>query len=504
MLLLDNRKALKKKTYKYINRTHPFGQTHTRIAYKMKTSVGLVLAACFALSVGAERLVNWSVDNDTLPEVLPRLVPSYLSDREIEQLVFQAHEIQLGVISEYNGHVFDPAIPFEYFRNEAKIPKSRVVLSDTEMEFTNNEVKGLRNYEKCDIILRWAPNEVVTEVEWKNVVVKGNYSYSTAQLYDQGKYFIQFDTLRYIANTPLINHTMTYPSAVVPKTSLSYKKFEASFSGDLSDVTDSDEVTLTPSIKSYVDDIVFEHLANRVASTMYNNISIAIREATKPYIMFKNVSDPHFPAFQGQMPASVQFVVPEQVKPNGNNADFQNTDVEMRKDTLKRNSQNIEMIRTSLKFQHVSTSRGQKQSPSVVQFRVPDNFTAYGLDQIFQRLNKVSVDTIDNRVMANVSLAVHKMNGHFDMIVEDAVPYSGKVNFLVERVDINFEINMFNGEECNTITAVTKPELNAPDMALTKEQMEAISNVFAQTIINKFEHNAICIAQSVMLNKSYY
>lgn len=78
--------------------------------------------------------------------------------------------------------------------------------------------------------------QVETEVEWTNAVIRGNYMYSNSTYMEQGKYHIKLGNLKYLANTSLTENTMSYPS-MIPKSSISYKSVQASFSGHIPEIT---------------------------------------------------------------------------------------------------------------------------------------------------------------------------------------------------------------------------------------------------------------------------
>lgn len=60
--------------------------------------------------------------------------------------------------------------------------------------------------------------------------------FSNSTYFEQGKYHIQFENFKYVANTTLSQNTMSYPSTI-PKSSISYEGVKVLFSGNLSEVT---------------------------------------------------------------------------------------------------------------------------------------------------------------------------------------------------------------------------------------------------------------------------
>jgi len=104
--------------------------------------------------------VNWSSDDDTLPEMLPKKMRGK-SDDEIQKAVFQAYETQFKVISEYNGHLLDPESSYGYFKDEMPISNTRTSNPQCDFIFYNNAIRGFIGYNKNSIIIKWVPNEVI-------------------------------------------------------------------------------------------------------------------------------------------------------------------------------------------------------------------------------------------------------------------------------------------------------------------------------------------------------
>jgi len=73
---------------------------------------------------------------------------------------------------------------------------------------------------------------VVTEIGWKELSVRGRYTFMNSSYFDQGKYLIQLQDLKYLASTTLSENIEAYPS-MAPKSSISYKSVKASFTGGL-------------------------------------------------------------------------------------------------------------------------------------------------------------------------------------------------------------------------------------------------------------------------------
>jgi len=87
--------------------------------------------------------------------------------------------------------------------------------------------------------------QVVTELGWKDMSVRGKYTFMNSSYFDQGKYHTQLQDVKYFASTTLSENTESYPSTV-PKSSISYKSVKISFTGDLPKVLKTSD---SPNVK---------------------------------------------------------------------------------------------------------------------------------------------------------------------------------------------------------------------------------------------------------------
>lgn len=113
--------------------------------------------------IDSYKLVNWIFDNDTLPEMLPKMLRGK-SNEEIQKAVFFASDNQMKIVSEYNGRVYEPDYPFGYFENEMSIPHTETFQSETEFAFSDNVVQGFRNYKTNMIVFKWDSDNVIYNV----------------------------------------------------------------------------------------------------------------------------------------------------------------------------------------------------------------------------------------------------------------------------------------------------------------------------------------------------
>lgn len=105
--------------------------------------------------------VNWTVDDNTLPESLPYLMlDKYYTNEEIQNAVFWAYKTQYDVISEHNGHVYDVETPLGYFNDVLILPKTRASLINSNIVFENNTVSGLMNFKSNNVVIRFSQDRV--------------------------------------------------------------------------------------------------------------------------------------------------------------------------------------------------------------------------------------------------------------------------------------------------------------------------------------------------------
>lgn len=106
--------------------------------------------------------VNWSVDENTVPESLPQLMRNgYYTNEDIQKAVFWTYKIQNDVISEHNGHVFDAESPLGYINDHLILPETcRVSLIDSDVVFENNTISGLANFKNNKVIIKWSQDRV--------------------------------------------------------------------------------------------------------------------------------------------------------------------------------------------------------------------------------------------------------------------------------------------------------------------------------------------------------
>lgn len=104
--------------------------------------------------------VNWSSDDDALPEALPKKMRDKTDD-DVQKALSQAYENQLKVISEYSGHALDPEFPYGQFKDEMPISNARTSNSQSEILFYNNNIRGFVGYNKNIIVVKWVPNQVI-------------------------------------------------------------------------------------------------------------------------------------------------------------------------------------------------------------------------------------------------------------------------------------------------------------------------------------------------------
>ncbi|VVC24794.1 Hypothetical protein CINCED_3A001877 [Cinara cedri] len=401
----------------------------------MKSLSILILTICVSLCVtDAYKLVNWEFDNDTLPEMLPKMMLGK-SDEEIQKAVFFASDNQMKIVAEYNGRVYEPDFPYGYFENEISLPYTETFQSETELAFANNVAKGFRNYKTNIIIFKWDSDNLITEVGWQDIQIKGTYVYSNASFYEEGKYSIQVNNLKYQTNTSISGNTMKYPASV-PKSSISYESGKVSFSEKISEVIDIN----SPNVKYFLEDISFQHIADNVAKTMYKNVTIAVRQGIRPYVIFRNVTNTHIKDFTGEFPSGVQY-------------------------------------------------RG-------------GNVVLEGLGQTYTKVKSVKVNMATKAVLSNTEFVLHKLHGQYTLHVNEGKPsaQSASCQYTIHRITMYSTINMLNSTDCVThINIYDLETVINPALGLALELTKILKDKLVDHYIEKFNSN-ICSYLALTLN----
>jgi len=179
----------------------------------------------------------------------------------------------------------------------------------------------------------------------------------------------------------------------------------------------------------FLEDIIFQQVADRIIRDTHNNITIAIRQAIKPYIIFKNDTDPNFASMNGKLP-------------NGN--------------------------------------IGYNISNTVIS----------GFANMEQKLKKVTAKMTTNIMTIDLRMTIHNLIGKFDFKLEENKPTIGKATFSFSRIDINVSFNMLKPIECKAEVTVNQPNIKYGSK-LSPDNEKTITNVFIDIVKNQLSSN-IC------------
>ncbi|XP_050543246.1 uncharacterized protein LOC126906616 [Daktulosphaira vitifoliae] len=383
-----------------------------------------VLVLCFVVVFAADNpTVNWSSDPESFPGFLLKKMYGK-SDEEIQKAMTKSYESILKIITEYSSHVLDPESPLGFFKDEMPLPNTRSVLPQSDLAFINNNIRGLLTYSKNSIVLQWAPDQVTTEVVWKEANIRGKYIFINSTYFNQGKYHIQIQDMKYLSNTPLSDNTAAYPLSV-PKSSMSYKSAKAFFTGGLPDVN---QINNDPHIKYFLEDIVFQHVADRVARDMHNNITFAIRQAVKSVIVFKTDSIVDVPSFNGKLSSKAGFTV--------------------------------------------------------------NNILINGLSNTENKVKKVTVKAAAKSAIVEFRITSHNLDGKFNLKIEESKPFTGVSNVTISRIDIILSFNILKTTECKTDVVLTNFVVKPPaGSKMTSDDEKVVANAFSNNLKTFFETN---------------
>lgn len=173
-------------------------------------------------------------------------------------------------------------------------------------------------------------------------------------------------------------------------------------------------------------------MADRIVKDTHNNITVAIRQAVKPYIIFKNDTDPNFLGANGKLP--------------------------------------------------VVGNVGYSISNTIIS----------GLSNMQQKLKKIDVKMATNTAMIDLRMTIHKLDGKFDFKLEESKPVVGKATFAITRIDINVSFNMLKPVECKAEITLYQPIVKY-NSKISVDIEKTLTNAFVENVKNQLNTN-ICKA----------
>lgn len=177
-------------------------------------------------------------------------------------------------------------------------------------------------------------------------------------------------------------------------------------------------------------------MADRLVKDTHNNITAAIRQTVKPYIIFKSDTDGSFTAVNGKLPAG---------------------------------------------------SIGYTLS----------NMILNGFTNLEQKLKKVTAKKATNSVTADLRMSIHNLEGRFDYKIDEAKPVTGKATVTVGRIDVNVSFNMLKATECKADVSVNQPIAKYPTK-ISADSEKALTNAFADGVKSHLNAN-VCKAIGQMI-----
>lgn len=194
--------------------------------------------------------------------------------------------------------------------------------------------------------------------------------------------------------------------------------------------------TICSYCRYFLEDIIFQQVADRIVRDTHNNITIAIRQAVRPYIIFKNDTDPNFAGVNGKLP-------------NGN--------------------------------------IGYSISNTIIS----------GFANMEQKLKKITAKMSTNTITNDLHMTIHNLNGRFDFKLEESKPTIGKATFSINRININTSFNMLKPIECKAEVTVNQPNVKYGSK-LSADNEKTLTNAFIDNVKNQLSAN-ICKSFSQMI-----
>lgn len=170
----------------------------------------------------------------------------------------------------------------------------------------------------------------------------------------------------------------------------------------------------------FVEDIISQQVADRIVKDTHNNITAAIRQTVKPYIIFKSDTDGSFAAVNGKLPAgSVGYTL--------------------------------------------------------------SNIILNGFTNLEQKLKKTTAKKATNSVTADLRMSVHNLEGRFDYKIDEAKPVTGKATVTVGRIDVNVSFNMLKPAECKADVSVNLPNVKYATK-ISADSEKALTNSYVDGV----------------------
>jgi len=157
-----------------------------------------------------------------------------------------------------------------------------------------------------------------------------------------------------------------------------------------------------------------------VVRDTHNNITVAIRQVIKPYVMIKNDTEKNFPGTNGKFPTG---------------------------------------------------SLGYSISNTVIS----------GLANAEHKLKKVTTKMATNTVTADVRTTIHNLDGKFDFKLEESKPTVSKATFTISRIDVNLSFNMLKPAECKAEIVVNQPNFKY-GTKLSADIEKSLTNAFIDNV----------------------
>lgn len=173
--------------------------------------------------------------------------------------------------------------------------------------------------------------------------------------------------------------------------------------------------------RHYLEDIVFQQVAERIARDSHNNITVAVRHASKPYIIFKNDTDLNFSGASGKV-SNVGYTI--------------------------------------------------------------SNTAISGFANTEQKVKKVTVKMTTNTVTVDLRITIHNLDGKFDFKIEESKPITGKATLTIGRIDGSVSYNLLKPTECKADVVLNQPNFKY-GTKISADIEKTLSNAFVDNVKNQ-------------------
>lgn len=219
-------------------------------------------------------IIPYNEDNDNKNDV-------DIQEQESYNTIANSFDTIVRVISEYRKNLTKKN-EFVDIDDEITIPDIDNVGTNSDTLLTNIHVRGLKNFLSQNITMSYKEDLVNAENSWEKLTINGLYHYVNSAANSNGVFEIVLIKPQYSGNTSLTKNANIYPT-MSPASFVTFKKAVINLT-KLPEVFQNEK----PQFDNFIKNVVCQYVATAVSSSMYNDITMRIRQTMKPYLKYRS------------------------------------------------------------------------------------------------------------------------------------------------------------------------------------------------------------------------